>query len=109
MKSMQIVGLVALVAVLSAGCATRQETDINLVQGGGGMYSALDATAQVYSNPRAQAPMEDNPWRWAGFAAHPIGVVLDYAINRPFYALTSAFPSLFGYTSEDALVSSRRQ
>jgi hypothetical protein len=109
MKSVQIMGLVALAAILSAGCAARQETDIHLAQGGGGMYSALDATAQVYSHPRAQAPVEDNPWRWVGFALHPLGVGLDYAINRPIYALTSAFPYLFGYTSEDALVTSRRQ
>jgi hypothetical protein len=73
------------------------------------MYSALDATAQVYSNTRAQAPVDDNPWRWVGFALHPVGVVFDYAINRPIYALTSAFPYLFGYTSEDVLVSSQRQ
>ncbi len=109
MKSMQVMGLVALMAILSAGCAARQQSDLNLVQGGGGMYSALDATAQVYSNPRAQAPVEDHPFRYAGFAVHPLGVALDYAINRPIYALTSMFPYIFGYTGEDALVTSRRQ
>ncbi len=107
MKSVQVIGLVALVAILAAGCATG-ENEINLTQGGG-MYSALDATAQVYSHPRAQAPVDDNPWRWVGFALHPVGVVFDYAINRPIYALTSALPYLFGYTSEDVLVSSQRQ
>lgn len=107
MKSVQVIGLVALVAILAAGCATG-ENEINLTQGGG-MYSALDATAQVYSHPRSQAPVDDNPWRWVGFALHPVGVVFDYAINRPIYALTSAFPYLFGYTSEDVLVSSQRQ
>jgi hypothetical protein len=106
MKSVQVIGLVALVAILAAGCATG-ESEINLTQGGG-MYSALDATAQVYSNTRAQAPVDDNPWRWAGFAVHPLGVALDYLINRPIYAATSAFPYLFGYTSEDVLVSSQR-
>ncbi len=108
MKSVQVIGLVALAAVLVAGCATRQETGVNLAQVGG-MYSALDATALVYSHPRAQAPVDDNPWRWVGFALHPIGVGMDYAINRPLYALTSVFPYLFGYTSEDVLVSSQRQ
>lgn len=107
MKSVQVIGLVALVAILAAGCATG-ENEINLTQGGG-MYSALDATAQVYSHSRAQAPVDDNPWRWVGFALHPVGVVFDYAINRPIYALTSALPYLFGYTSEDVLVSSQRQ
>jgi hypothetical protein len=107
MKSVQVIGLVALAAILTAGCAAR-ENQITLAQGGG-MYSALDATAQVYSNTRAQAPVDDNPWRWVGFALHPVGVVLDYAINRPIYALTSVFPYMFGYTSEDVLVSSQRQ
>ena len=107
MKSMQVIGLVALVVVLAAGCAPRQESQVRLSQGGG-MYSALDATAQVYSNPRAQAPMEDNPWRLLGFGMHPVGVVLDYAINRPFYTLVSWFPGLFGYTSEDVLIESQR-
>lgn len=107
MKSVQVIGLVALAVILTAGCATR-ENQITLSQGGG-MYSALDATAQVYSHPRAQAPVDDNPWRWFGFALHPFGVAMDYAINRPIYALTSAFPYMFGYTSEDVLVSSQRQ
>ena len=107
MKSVQVIGLVALVAILAAGCATRQD-EINLTQGGG-MYSALDATAQVYSNPMSQAPVEDNPWRWAGCALHPVGVLFDYAFNRPLYALTSMFPTVFGYTSEDVLVNSQRR
>jgi hypothetical protein len=107
MKSMPMIGLVALVVVLAAGCAPRQESQVKLTQGGG-MYSALDATAQVYSNPRAQAPVDDDPWRWLGVAMHPVGVVLDYAINRPIYTLASMFPGLFGYTSEDVLIESQR-
>lgn len=107
MNSLKVLGLVALVAILAAGCSTKPENQITLAQGGG-MYSALDATAQVYSNTRAQAPVDDNPWRWAGFAVHPIGVALDYLLNRPVYALTSMFPTVFGYTSEDVLVSSQR-
>jgi hypothetical protein len=108
MKSVHMIGLVMLAAVLTVGCAASKEHELYQSQGSG-MYSALDATAQVYSNPRAQAPVDDNPWRWVGFALHPVGVVFDYAINRPIYALTSAFPYLFGYTSEDVLVSSQRQ
>jgi len=108
MKSMQLIGLVALAVILTAGCSTKRESDIKLTQGGG-MYSALDATAQVYSNTRAQAPVDDNPWRYVGFALHPVGVILDYAVNRPIYALASVFPYMFGYTSEDVLISSQRQ
>ncbi len=110
MKSVQIIGLVALVALLAAGCATQPEGQVNLRQGGGmGMYSALDATAQVYSHPRAQAPIDDNPWRWLGIVLHPVGVLFDYGVNRPFYALASSFPYAFGYTSEDVLIDSQRQ
>lgn len=109
MKGVQVIGLMALVALLAAGCAgMNKEGEVHLSQGGG-MYSALDATAQVYSNPKSQAAVEDNPWRWLGFAMHPVGVVLDYAINRPLYALASIFPTVFGYTSEDVLIDSQRR
>lgn len=108
MKSMQLIGLAALVVLLAAGCSGKREGGIKLAQGGG-MYSALDATAQVYSNPRAQAPVEDTLWRWVGYALHPVGVFMDYAINRPFYALADSFPYLFGYTSEDEFVTSQFQ
>jgi hypothetical protein len=98
---------VALVAMLAAGCATSKE-EAHLAQGGG-MYASLDATAQVYSSPRSQAALEDNPWRWLGIAMHPFGVFLDYAVNRPFYALAYSFPDTFGYTSEDVLIDSQRR
>jgi hypothetical protein len=107
MKGRSVIGLVALVAMLAAGCASAKE-ETHLTQGGG-MYSSLDATAQVYSNPRSQAAIEDNPWRWLGIVLHPFGVMLDYTINRPFYTLASTFPDTFGYTSEDVLIESQRR
>jgi hypothetical protein len=108
MNSLKIIGFVAVMAILATGCSTNRESQITLTQGGG-MYSALDATAQVYSHTRSQAPVDDNPIRYVGFALHPVGVILDYAINRPIYFLASTFPYIFGYTSEDVLVSSQRQ
>ena len=108
MKSVHVIGLVALVAVLTAGCATRPDEAVNLSQGGG-MYSALDATAQVYSNPMAQAPIEDHPFRWFAYLLHPIGVTMDYIFNRPIHATASTLPTVSGYTSEDALISSQRR
>ena len=66
------------------------------------IYSSSDATSLVYSHPLASAPVYDNPWRWLGFVLHPIGVVADYAINRPFYRMASDTPATSGYTSEDA-------
>jgi len=111
MNNTSIIGLVALTVVLVVGCAAHPDRDTIPVRdaGGLGMYSALDATAQVYSHPMAQAPVEDNPWRWVGFVMHPFGVALDYTLVRPFYALASTFPKAFGYTSEDALIDSRRR
>ena len=111
MKGWSLIGLVALVAMLAAGCASvsaKQEGEVHVAQGGG-MYASLDATAQVYSNPRSQAAIEDNPWRWLGIVMHPFGVMLDYGINRPFYSLASSFPDTFGYTSEDVLIESQRR
>ena len=66
MKGLQIIGLAVVLAVLAVGCAAHPEQDVLPTRsaGGLGIYSSLDATAQVYSNPMAQAPVEDNPWRW---------------------------------------------
>ncbi len=66
------------------------------------IYSASDATAFVYSDPLAAAPVYDHPFRWLGFVAHPIGVVLDYMTNRPFYRMAATSPATSGYTGEDA-------
>jgi len=109
MKEWSLIGLVALVAMLAAGCASTKAEGEVLTERGGGMYGSLDATAQVYSAPVAQAPVEDNPWRWLGIVMHPFGVMLDFTVNRPFYTLASGFPDTFGYTSEDVLVSSQRR
>jgi hypothetical protein len=43
-----------------------------------------------------------HPFRGLGFALHPIGVALDYALVRPFYLLGGLAPEWFGLTNEDA-------
>jgi hypothetical protein len=43
-----------------------------------------------------------HPFRAAGFALHPVGVALDYALVRPFYLLGSLAPEWFGLTTDDA-------
>jgi hypothetical protein len=43
-----------------------------------------------------------HPFRGLGFALHPIGVALDYALVRPFYMLAGLAPEWFGLTAEDA-------
>lgn len=73
------------------------------------IYSVMDATAMVYTDPTAAAPASDNPYRWFGFILHPVGQLVDYAVNRPLYALASSAPYLFGYTAEDAMVDSQRR
>lgn len=73
------------------------------------IYSVMDPTSLVYTDVAAGASPSDNPWRWTGFFLHPLGVAMDYGINRPIYALTSRMPYLFGYTSEDAMLDAQRR
>lgn len=42
-----------------------------------------------------------HPLRFVGFALHPVGVVLDYAVVQPIYILGGLAPWLFGLTVED--------
>jgi hypothetical protein len=110
MKIVQCIGIMALAtALFAAGCATKPETEVHLATSGGGMYSSLDATAQVYSNPMSQAPLEDHPFRWVGYVMHPIGLAMDYFLNRPIHAAASTVPTASGYTSEDVLINSQRR
>ncbi|NOT21950.1 MAG: hypothetical protein HOP22_04405 [Nitrospiraceae bacterium] len=73
------------------------------------IYSVMDPTSLVYTDVAAGATPSDNPWRWTGFLLHPLGVALDYGVNRPIYKLTSKMPYLFGYTSEDSMLDSQRR
>ena len=38
------------------------------------IYSVMDPTSLVYTDVAAGAAPSDNPWRWAGFLLHPVGV-----------------------------------
>ena len=73
------------------------------------IYSVMDPTSLVYTDVAAGAAPSDNPWRWTGFLLHPLGVALDYGVNRPIYKLTSKMPYLFGYTAEDSMLDSQRR
>ena len=73
------------------------------------IYSVMDATSLVYTDPTAAAPMNDEPRRWLGFVLHPVGQLVDYTINRPLRGLASTMPYVFGYTAEDAMVDSQRR
>lgn len=104
---------VVMMAVLAAGCGTtnqsgRASADQEYVPPTS-IYNILDSTAMIYSDPSAGSPINDNPWRWAGFILHPIGQALDYVWNRPLYKLAGMFPYATGYTQEDSMVDAQRR
>ena len=73
------------------------------------IYSVMDSTSLVYTDVAAGAAPSDNPWRWAGFFLHPLGVAFDFGVNRPIYTLASQMPYLFGYTAADSMLDSQRR
>ena len=99
-------GLAVVVALLAGGCAGKQQ--MVAYNQPTSIYSTMDSTSLVYTNPRAASPLNDHPLRWAAFILNPPGVVIDYVVNRPFYWVASLAPGVFGYTSEDAMVDSQR-
>lgn len=69
----------------------------------------LDSLNYVYTDPVAVSPVTDHPLRWLGFVMHPIGITLDYAVNRQAYSFAATQPGFFGFTSEDTTLHSQRQ
>lgn len=103
-NSALLTALVLTVALLAGGCAGNRDMQVQPMS----TYSSMDATALVYTDPAALSPLSDHPLRWLAFVMHPVGTLLDYAINRPLYGLASSAPTLFGFTSEDAMLDSQR-
>lgn len=101
-----ILGLVMTTGCSSANQATMQDQTYNAPLS---IYSAMDSTSLVYSDPAAAAQANDNPYRWMGFILHPVGQVVDYTVNRPLYAIGRHAPYLFGYTAEDSMIDSQRR
>ncbi len=103
-----------LLLATAVGCAGNQQQQASDDAVGGynapaSIYSVMDPTSLVYTDVAAGAAPNDNPWRWTGFLLHPIGLVIDYGVNRPMYMFTSQMPYLFGYTSEDSMLDSQRR
>jgi hypothetical protein len=103
-----------LLLVITVGCAGNRQQQASADADGGyippaSIYSVMDPTSLVYTDVAAAAALNDNPWRWSGFLLHPVGVALDYGLNRPIYTLISQMPYLFGYTSEDSMLESQRR
>lgn len=97
-------GLAVMVAMLAGGCAGSQQVYTQPIS----IYSTMDSTSLVYTNPRAASPLNDHPLRWIAFIMNPLGVAVDYGVNRPLYFVPSLAPGVFGYTSEDAMIDSQR-
>ncbi|TLY17586.1 MAG: hypothetical protein E6K69_01970 [Nitrospirae bacterium] len=105
MRELRILaGLGVVVALLVGGCAGSQLGYTQPVS----IYSTMDSTSLVYTNPRAASQVYDHPLRWIAFMMNPLGVAVDYGVNRPIYTLSSLAPGIFGYTSEDAMLDSQR-
>jgi len=103
-----------LLLATAVGCAGNPQQQASADADGGytapaSIYSVMDPTSLVYTDVAAGSAASDNPWRWAGFLLHPVGVALDYGLNRPVYKLTSQMPYLFGYTSEDSMLDTQRR
>ena len=103
-----------LLLATAVGCAeNRQQQTLADADGNymppASIYSVMDPTSLVYTDVRAGSAASDNPWRWAGFFLHPLGVAMDYGVNRSIYTLSSKMPYLFGYTAEDSMLDSQRR
>jgi hypothetical protein len=105
-------GILFLATVI--GCAGDRQQQASADADGGyvapaSIYSVMDSTSLVYTDVRAGSAAYDNPWRWAAFALHPVGVALDYGVNRPIYKVPSKMEYIFGYTAEDSMLDSQRR
>jgi len=99
---------------VAAGCAGNSQQQMSANADGGytapaSIYSVMDSTSLVYTDVAAGAAAYDNPWRWAAFGLHPVGVAMDHGINRPIYSFSSKMKYLFGYTAEDSMLDSQRR
>jgi len=108
---------IAMLLMVATGCATTNQQVANESENYGekeytpptSIFSILDATALVYTDPAGGSTVNDHPLRWIGFLGHPIGHAFDYGINRPMYTLGGSNSYLFGYTAEDAMQNSLRR
>ncbi|HEY6262920.1 MAG TPA: hypothetical protein VIW47_15095, partial [Nitrospiraceae bacterium] len=86
-----------LLLATAVGCAENRQQQTSADADGSytapaSIYSVMDPTSLVYTDVAAGAAASDNPWRWAGFFLHPLGVAMDYGVNRSIYTLSSKMP-----------------
>lgn len=104
MKNMPFAGLILVLALMATGCTKTTEVRTNQTT----IYSSMESTALVYTDPEGTSALDDHPLRWVGFWMSPFANAFDYVWNRQWYNLASTRPNLFGYTSEDAMLHSQR-
>jgi hypothetical protein len=104
MKNRTVLGLLMILALVATGCSKTTEVKTSQTT----IYSSMESTALVYTDPEGTSAIDDHPLRWVGFWLSPLANGFDYIWNRPWYALASTKPNLFGYTSEDAMLQSQR-
>ena len=69
MRELRILaGLGVVVALLVGGCAGSQVGYTQPVS----IYSTMDSTSLVYTNPRAASQVYDHPLRWFAFMMNPL-------------------------------------
>jgi hypothetical protein len=100
--------------VTAVGCAGNSQQQMSADTDGNNtppasIYSVMDPTSLVYTDVRAGSAAYDNPWRWVAFALHPVGLALDYGLNRPIYKVPSKMQYIFGYTAEDSMLDGQRR
>ncbi len=108
MKNQLLTGLMVAVALMGAGCSTTRDLEREQAAQQITIYTSMESTALVYSDPGGTATLNDHPLRWIGFVAYPGALAMDYAIDRPLYTLAWLWPGLFGFTPEDAMVDTMR-
>ncbi|MDE3035538.1 MAG: hypothetical protein KGO52_07880 [Nitrospirota bacterium] len=101
---MPFAGLILVLALVAAGCTRTTEVRTNQTT----IYSSMESTALVYTDPEGTSAVDDHPLRWVAFWMSPFANAFDYVWNRQWYNLASTRPNLFGYTSEDAMLHSQR-
>lgn len=103
-ESTFLTGVLLVAALLITGCSGSRDIQVSQTT----IYSSMESTALVYTDPEATSPVDDHPLRWVGFWVSPLANLFDYVWNRPWYSIASTRPGLFGYTSEDAMLHSQR-
>lgn len=104
MKNQTVMGLVMILALVATGCTRTTEVKTSQTT----IYSSMESTALVYTDPEGTSAVDDHPLRWVAFWMSPFANAFDYVWNRQWYNLASTRPNLFGYTSEDAMLDSQR-